>query len=122
MSHTCLGKLVEELGTAAVAQFIHAFEDLWPIRRAKIHAAVAGRDFDAAMEAVLSLHSAASMAGARPLAEHANLIRGALSAPGAPAWADAQHLLTALDVLGAKTMAALPGGITGDPQSTIYAY
>jgi hypothetical protein len=54
------------------------------------------------MDAVLSLRSAALMAGAQPLADHAELIRGALSIPGSPAWEVTRRLLAALTISGTE--------------------
>jgi hypothetical protein len=115
VSTTVLMDLARELGADATTRFVHAFMDLWPVRRLRIHTAIQARDAPAAMDAVLSLRSAALMAGARPLADHAELIRGTLTAPGAPAWDDAHHLLAAMDDLGDRTMQMLSAVIAGSP-------
>jgi uncharacterized protein YfaQ (DUF2300 family) len=115
VSPAVLMDLARELGPEATTRFVHAFVDLWPVRRPRIHTAIQARDAPAAMDAVLSLRSAVLMAGAQPLADHAELIRGTLSTPGAPAWETAHHLLAALDDLGDQTVQALSAAIAGSP-------
>ncbi|MGB9033642.1 MAG: hypothetical protein WCC45_03885 [Paeniglutamicibacter sp.] len=115
MSTTVLMDLARELGADATTRFVRAFMDLWSVRRLRIHAAIQARDAPAAMDAVLSLRSAALMAGARPLAGQAELIRGTLTTPGAPAWDDAHHLLGTMDDLGDRTMQMLSAAIAGSP-------
>jgi hypothetical protein len=85
VSTTVLMDLAEELGTDAATRFVRTFADLWPARRARIHAAIYARDSAAAMDAVLSLRSGALMGGAIPLAGRAELIRTTLHGPGCPA-------------------------------------
>jgi hypothetical protein len=116
VSPTVLMDLARELGADATARFVRAFVDLWPVRRLRIHTAIQARDAPAAMDAVLSLRSAALMAGAQPLADQAELIRGTLSTPGPPAWNVDQHLLAALDDLGDRTVQTLYAAIAGSPQ------
>jgi hypothetical protein len=108
--------LAEELGTDAAKRFVHNFADLWPVRRARIHAAIRAQDCEAAMDAVLSLRSGALMAGAMLLAGHADLIRTTLLGPGCPAWEQACHLLAALDDLGERTVKMLRSSIASWPQ------
>ena len=115
VSPTVLMDLARELGADATIRFVHAFIDLWPMRSLRIHTAIHGRNTPAAMDAALSLRSAALMAGAQPLADQADLIRGTLSTPGAPAWDDAHHLLGTMDDLGDRTVQALSGAIAGSP-------
>jgi hypothetical protein len=116
VSTTVLMDLAEELGTDAATRFVHAFADLWPARRARIHAAIRAQDSAAAMDAILSLRSGALMAGAGPLAGHADLIRTTLLGPGCPAWEHACHLLAALDDLGERTVKMLRSSIASWPQ------
>ena len=116
VSTTVLMGLTEELGIDAATRFVHAFADLWPVRRARIHAAICARDSAAAMDAVLSLRSGALMAGAGPLAGHTDLIRTALLVPGCP-WEHASYLLVTLDDLGERAVAMLCDSIASWPQS-----
>jgi hypothetical protein len=120
VSPTVLMDLARELGADATTRFVHAFVDLWPVRSLRIHAAVRACDTPAAMDAVLSLRSAALMAGAQPLADQAELIRGTLATPGAPAWDDAHHLLAAMDDLGDRTVQTLSSAIAGSPRCGEY--
>lgn len=119
MSQTCLVDLSDlsgALGTEAVTRFAHTFVKMWPTRRERIRLAICHSDFDVAMDAVLSLHSGAAMAGAQLLAEHTNLIRGALVADGSPAWDHAHSLLATLDDLGDRTARSLADVDTRDLQ------
>lgn len=120
VSPTALADIARELGADATARFVHAFIDLWPVRRLRIRTAIQARDAPATMDATLSLRSAALTAGAQPLAAHAKLIRGALSIPGTPAWDDTHHLLAALDDLGDRTVQTLSGAVAGSPPCDEY--
>lgn len=113
---TVLMDLAEEVGTDVAARFVHAFVDLWPTRRQRIHAAIYGHDADAAMDAVLSLRSGSLIAGALPLAAHADMIRATLLTPGFPAWESARHHLVALDEIGNRTVETLSGAVAHWPQ------
>jgi hypothetical protein len=115
VSPTVLADLADELGADAATRFVHAFADLWPVRRLRIHAAICAQDPAAAMDAVLSLRSGASMAGATPLAEHTELIRTTLLSPHAPAWAHAHALLPAMDELGEGTVRMLRASVATWP-------
>lgn len=77
-----LADLGRELGSDAVTRFVRDFVDLWPVRRQRIHAAIGTQDLDGAIDAAFSLRSAALMAGACPLAAHADLIRATLHETG----------------------------------------
>jgi hypothetical protein len=115
VSTPALMDLADELGTDAATRFVHVFTDLWPTRSQRIHAAIHARDAPAAMDAVLSLRSAALMAGARSLADQAELIRGTLCRPGAPVWEDAHHLLATMDDLGDRTVQMFSAAIADSP-------
>ncbi|MFL4477626.1 hypothetical protein ACIPUB_05010 [Paeniglutamicibacter sp. ORCA_105] len=111
MSTNVLADLARELGAEAATRFVHDFVDLWPVRRQRIHAAIGTQDLDGAIDAAFSLRSAALMAGARPLAAHADLIRATLHETGSPAWEYARRLLAALDELGDRTVKTLAEAI-----------
>lgn len=114
MPPTVLVDLARELGADATTRFVQVFVDLWPVRKLRIHTAIRSRDTPAAMDAVLSLRSAALMAGAHALADHAELIRGTLTTLDSP-WEDAHHLLAPMDDLGDRTVQTLSGAIAAVP-------
>jgi hypothetical protein len=107
--------LAREPGADATTRFVQVFVDLWPVRKLRIHTAIRSRDTPAAMDAVLFLCSAAPMAGAQALADHAELIRGTLSTLESPPWEDAHRLLAPLDDLGDRTVQTLSGAIAAVP-------
>lgn len=77
LSTKTLGKLGSELGADSVNTFITNFESMWPTRVSRLISALATRDVHAGEDAALSLRTAATMAGAKELAQLALLLHSA---------------------------------------------
>ncbi|UWX97989.1 Hpt domain-containing protein [Arthrobacter zhaoxinii] len=86
-----LRELSDQVGTESCRQFVSNFISMWESRFTRLCQAVQGRDFDAAMDVVLSIKISSDMAGAERL-----------SALGAAA----QDLVSRRDILGLEAMVA----------------
>ncbi|MCC9205445.1 Hpt domain-containing protein [Arthrobacter sp. zg-Y769] len=84
-----LRELSDQVGTESCRRFVSNFMSMWEGRFTRLHQAVQQRDFDAAMDVVLSIKISSHMAGAERL-----------SALGAAA----QDLVSRRDVRGLEEM------------------
>lgn len=80
LDRTRLEALATELDSRPTAvRFMRQFLEMLPTRVVRIKDALAGNDQEAALTAVLSLASSASMVGAHQLAQHCRMIRRELN-------------------------------------------
>jgi hypothetical protein len=105
-----LETLAAEVGEAAAERFARGVVRLWPQRRARLAATLAGGQRAAAVEAALSLRTAASMAGALRLAAAAGAILELVRSDGPRA---ALPLLAETEACGDLTAAVLARGLAG---------
>ncbi|MCQ1951089.1 Hpt domain-containing protein [Arthrobacter sp. zg-Y859] len=99
-----LRELSDQVGVESCRRFVSNFTSMWEGRFTRLHQAVQGRDFDAAMDVVLSIKISSHMAGAERL-----------SALGAAAQdlvarrdvRGLDEMVTAVRACGAETMAYL---------------
>ncbi|WP_422933890.1 Hpt domain-containing protein [Sinomonas sp. P47F7] len=105
-----LGLLAEDVGPASAAGFARDFAAMWPRRRAAIDLALGCGDFDAALEAALSLRTSSVMVGATRLAGLALRVEAALRANDGAA---AAQLLAPVARCGDLTAAALRESAAG---------
>jgi hypothetical protein len=113
-----LGRLAAEIGEPAAARFARGVVRLWPQRRARLAATLALGDAAAAVDAALSLRTAASMAGAVRLADAADRIVGRLRADGTRA---ARPLLPQALACGDVTAVVLARGLPAEPAAAAAA-
>lgn len=100
-----LRELEQQVGDRSIVEgFVHDFVDLWESRYERLAQALDPLDPDTAREALLSLKTAASMAGAVRLSKDAGMLEEAVKRGDEVAAAD---LLLGLEVCGRQTLLEL---------------
>ncbi|WP_186764329.1 Hpt domain-containing protein [Arthrobacter yangruifuii] len=96
--------LIEQVGTESCRQFVSRFVSMWDGRVTRLHHAVQERDFDAAMDVVLSIKISSHMAGAERLSALGEAAQGLVVRRDVRGLED---MLAAVRACGIETMAYL---------------